>query len=235
MTRGILYLIPTLLGDTSPEDLLPGKTLSLIRSLSSFIVEEIKPARRFLRKAGYTGNFEATNLQIFNEHTDRNDLMPFIQPMLDGVDTGLLAEAGTPCIADPGAEIVELAHQVGIKVVPLSGPSSILLALSASGFNGQNFVFHGYLPIEKRERQRKIKEIERTTYNKDQTQIFIETPYRNKALLDALCQTCKPSSRLCMAINLTTGKEQILVQTIADWRVNKTDVHKNPAVFLLYH
>ncbi|MBC8314665.1 MAG: SAM-dependent methyltransferase [Bacteroidales bacterium] len=234
MTRGTLYLIPTTLGDTSPEDLLPGKTLSLIRSLSTFIVEEIKPARWFLRKAGYTGNFEAMNLQIFNEHTDRNDLMPFIQPMLDGIDTGLLSEAGTPCIADPGAEIVELAHQVGIKVVPLSGPSSILLALSASGFNGQNFVFHGYLPIEKRERQRKIKEIERAAYDKDQTQIFIETPYRNTALLGALSQTCKPSSRLCMAINLTTAKEQILVQTIADWRVSKTDVHKKPAVFLLY-
>ncbi|MBC8316050.1 MAG: SAM-dependent methyltransferase [Bacteroidetes bacterium] len=235
MMRGTLYLVPTTLGDTSPEDLLPGKTLTLIRSLSTFIVEEIKPARRFLRKAGYTGNFEAINLQIFNEHTDRIDLMPFIQPLLDGIDTGLLSEAGTPCIADPGSEIVELAHQVGIKVVPLAGPSSILLALSASGFNGQNFVFHGYLPIEKRERQRKIKEIERAAYDKDQTQIFIETPYRNKALLEALNQTCKPSSRLCMAINLTTAKEQILVQTIADWRVSKTDIHKKPAVFLLYH
>ncbi len=235
MKRGTLYLIPTTLGDTNPEDLLPGKTLTLIRSLSSFIVEELKPARRFLRKAGFTGDFETMNLRVFNEHTDREDLMPFIQPMLEGIDTGLLSEAGTPCVADPGSEIVELAHQTGIRVVPLPGSSSILLALSASGFNGQNFVFHGYLPIEKRERQRKIREIERAAYDRDQTQIFIETPYRNKALLEALNQTCKPSSRLCLAINLTTGKEQILVKTIAGWRKSQTDIHKMPAVFLLYH
>ena len=155
--------------------------------------------------------------------------------MLVGVDTGLLSEAGTPCVADPGSEIVELAHQNGIRVVPLPGPSSILLALSASGFNGQNFAFHGYLPIEKRERQRKIREIERAAYDNDQTQIFIETPYRNKALLEALTQTCKPSSRLCLALNLTTQSEQIFVRSIADWRVSKTDIHKKPAVFLLYH
>jgi len=235
MKRGTLYLIPTTLGDTNPEDLLPGKTLTLIRSLSSFIVEELKPARRFLRKAGFTGDFEAINLRVFNEHTDRGDLMPFIQPMLEGIDTGLLSEAGIPCVADPGSEIVELAHQTGIRVVPLPGSSSILLALSASGFNGQNFVFHGYLPIEKRERQRKIREIERTAYDRDQTQIFIETPYRNKALLEALSQTCNPSSRLCLAINLTTEKEQILVKTIAEWRKSQTDIHKMPAVFLLYH
>jgi len=235
MRRGTLYLIPTTLGDSNPDGFLPGKILTLIGSLSSFIVEELKPARRFLRKAGFTGDFDKISLQIFNEHTDRKNLIPFIQPMLDGIDTGLLSEAGTPCVADPGSEIVELAHQNGIRVVPLPGPSSILLALSASGFNGQNFAFHGYLPIEKRERQRKIREIERAAYDNDQTQIFIETPYRNKALLEALTQTCKPSSRLCLALNLTTQSEQIFVRSIADWRVSKTDIHKKPAVFLLYH
>ncbi len=233
MKRGTLYLIPTPLGDANPEDLLPGKTLTLLRSLSSFIVEELKPARRFLRKAGFTGDFDSA-LQIFNEHTNRDDLIPFIQPMLDGIDTALLSEAGTPCVADPGSEIVELAHQAGIKVVPLPGPSSILLALSASGFNGQNFVFHGYLPIEKKERQRKIREIERTAYDNHQTQIFIETPYRNKALLEALIQACKPSTRICLAISLTTKDEQILVKSASDWKNDKTDIHKKPAVFLLY-
>ena len=233
MSKGTLYLIPTPLGDVNPEDILPGKTLTLIRSLSSFIVEELKPARRFLRKAGFTGDFDST-LQIFNEHTDRDNLIPFIQPLLDGIDTGLLSEAGTPCVADPGSEIVELAHQTGIKVVPLSGPNSILLALSASGFNGQNFSFHGYLPIEKKERQRKIREIERDIYNHDQTQIFIETPYRNKTIVEALCQSCKPSTQLCVALNLTTSSEQVLVKRINEWKTSKTDIHKQPAVFLLY-
>ncbi|MBL7137612.1 MAG: SAM-dependent methyltransferase [Bacteroidales bacterium] len=234
MKRGTLFLIPSTLGDTKPEEVLPEKTLGVIRSLNSFIVEEIRSARRFLRKAGFRGNFDETGFLIFNEHTSRKELMSFLTPMLQGMDTGLLSEAGTPCIADPGAEIVEIARQAGIRVIPLSGPSSILLALMASGFNGQNFAFHGYLPIDRNERQRKIKELERIAREKDQTQIFIETPYRNNAIFGAMIHACNPESRLCVAMDLTLDSETIRVHTIGEWRNKNEQLPKKPAVFLLY-
>ncbi|MBE0647739.1 MAG: SAM-dependent methyltransferase [Bacteroidales bacterium] len=234
MKRGTLYLIPSTLGDTRPEDVLPEKTLAVIRSLNSFIVEELRSARRFLRKAGYQGDFERTGLLVFNEHTNRDDLAAFLEPMLAGTDTGLLSEAGTPCIADPGAEIVEIAREHGIRVIPLSGPNSILMALMASGFNGQNFTFHGYIPIDRNERQRKIREMERAAVEKDQTQIFIETPYRNKAIFEALIQTCNQATRLCIALEVTTENESIEVRTIAEWKKRNEHLHKKPAVFLLY-
>ncbi len=234
MKRGTLYLIPSTLGDTRPEDVLPEKTLQVIRSLNSFIVEEIRSARRFLRRAGFKGDFDTTGLLIFNEHSNRGDLSTFLAPMLEGVDTGLLSEAGTPCIADPGAEIVDIAREAGIPIVPLSGPNSILMALMASGFNGQNFVFHGYIPIDRNERQRKIREMERSIVEKDQTQIFIETPYRNKAIFEALTQTCNPATRLCIALEITTESESIQVRTIGDWKRKNEHLPKKPAVFLLY-
>ncbi|MFC2101403.1 SAM-dependent methyltransferase [Bacteroidota bacterium] len=231
---GTLYLIPSTLGDTRPEDVLPEKTLRIIRSLNSFIVEEIRSARRFLRKAGFSGDFDTTGILIFNEHTNRDELHTFLAPMLAGTDTGLLSEAGTPCIADPGAEIVDIARQAGIPIVPLSGPNSILLALMSSGFNGQNFSFHGYIPIDRKERQRKIKEMERAAIDNDQTQIFIETPYRNKAILESLIQTCNPSTRLCIAIDLTLESESTNVLSIKEWRKKSVILPKRPAVFLLY-
>lgn len=234
MRRGTLYLIPSTLGDSRAEDVLPEKTLEVIRSLNSFIVEEIRSARRFLRKAGFKENFDSTVFFLFNEHTDRKDLSAFLSPMFDGIDTGLLSEAGTPCIADPGAEIVDIARQSGIRIVPLSGPSSIILALMASGFNGQNFTFHGYIPIDRKERQQKIREMERMAFEKDQTQIFIETPYRNKAIFDALVQTCNPSTRLCIAMDLTLESESIQTNFIGEWSKNKGFLPKTPAVFLLY-
>ncbi|MFH1296513.1 MAG: SAM-dependent methyltransferase [Bacteroidota bacterium] len=234
MKHGALFLIPSTLGDTKPEDVLPGKTLAVIRSLNCFIVEEIRSARRFLRKAGFRGSFDKTGFLIFNEHTSRDDLMPFLTPMLQGMDTGLLSEAGTPCIADPGAEIVEIARQAGIRVIPLTGPSSILLALMASGFNGQNFVFHGYLPIDRKERRRKIIELERIALEREQTQIFIETPYRNNAIFEALIHSCNPASRLCVAMDLTLDSESIRVHTIGEWRDRNEPLLKKPAVFLLY-
>ena len=233
MKYGTLFLIPSTLGDTRPEDVLPEKTLRVIRTLNSFIVEEIRSARRFLRKAGFSGNFNETGFIIFNEHTNREDLTSFLAPMLAGIDTGLLSEAGTPCIADPGAEIVEIARQADIPIVPLSGPNSILLALMASGFNGQNFTFHGYIPIDRKERQRKIREMERIAIERDQTQIFIETPYRNKAIFEALIQTCNPESKLCIAIDLTLESESIQVHSIRDWRNKNENLPKKPAVFLL--
>ncbi|NQV02417.1 MAG: SAM-dependent methyltransferase [Bacteroidia bacterium] len=234
MKRGTLYLIPSTLGDTRPEEVLPEKTLKIIRSLNSFIVEELRSARRFLRKAGFTGNFDETGLLIFNEHTRKEELTSFISPMLHGTDTGLLSEAGTPCIADPGAEIVEIAREAGIRIVPLAGPNSILLALMASGFNGQNFTFHGYLPIDRKERRHKIRELERAALERDQTQIFIETPYRNKAIFEALISTCNPASRLCIAMDLTLESESIRVHTIREWRNKDEQLPKKPAVYLIY-
>mgnify|MGYP002641677775 FL=1 len=234
MKRGTLYLIPSTLGDTRPEDVLPEKTLRIIRSLNSFIVEEIRSARRFLRKAGFAGNFDETGLLIYNEHTRKEELSSFLSPMINGIDTGLLSEAGTPCIADPGAEIVDIARDAGIRIVPLAGPNSILLALMASGFNGQNFTFHGYLPIDRKERQNKIRDLERASVERDQTQIFIETPYRNKAIFEALINCCKPVSRLCIAMDLTLESESIRVHTINEWRIKNEQLPKKPAVFLLY-
>ncbi len=234
MKYGILYLIPSTLGDTKPEDVLPEKTLTVIRSLNSFIVEEIRSARRFLRKSGFSRDFDTTEFLIFNEHTNREELTSFLSPMLAGIDTGLLSEAGTPCIADPGAEIVDVARQTGIPIVPLSGPNSIMIALMASGFNGQNFTFHGYIPIDRKERQHKIKEIERAALERDQTQIFIETPYRNKAIFEALIQTCNPATRLCIAMDLTMESESIHVRSIREWRNKNEHLPKKPAVFLLY-
>lgn len=234
MKRGTLYLIPTTLGDTRPEDVLPQKTLEIIRSLNSFIIEEIRSARRFLRKAGFSGDFDTTEFMVFNEHSNRNELSAYLNPMLTGIDTGLLSEAGTPCIADPGAEIVEIARKSDIPVIPLTGPNSIVLALMASGFNGQNFTFHGYIPIDRKERQHKIREMERTAVERDQTQIFIETPYRNKTIFDALIQTCNPATRLCIAMDLTLNSESIHVHSIGEWQRRNENLPKKPAVFLLY-
>jgi len=234
MKCGNLYLIPTTIGDSRAEDVLPEKTLEVIRSLNSFIVEEIRSARRFLRKAGFKGDFDSTEFFLFNEHTDRRDLSALLSPMVAGIDTGLLSEAGTPCIADPGAEIVDIARQAGIRIVPLTGPSSIILALMASGFNGQNFTFNGYIPIERKERQQKIREMERMALEKDQTQIFIETPYRNKAIFDALVQTCNPATKLCIAMDLTLESESILTHFIGEWSKIKDLIPKKPAVFMLY-
>ncbi|MFH1160962.1 MAG: SAM-dependent methyltransferase [bacterium] len=234
MRKGILYLIPTTLGETGPEKVLPEYTLSVIRKLTCFIVEEIRTARRFLKRADYPFEYDKTQFLIFNEHTRRSDLSCFLQPMIEGIDCGLLSEAGTPCIADPGSEIVELAHGSGIRVIPLTGPSSLLLALMASGFNGQNFAFHGYLPVDKQQRKQKIAEMEKSALGKGQTQLFIETPYRNQALFEALIQLCHPATRICIAINLTSDNEQVLVNSVAEWRKKPFSLPKEPATFLIY-
>lgn len=234
MNKGTLYLIPSVIGDGKPGTVLPAGTVGIITQLRHFIVEEASTARRLLRKAGYTADFEATTLSVFNEHSNSNDILPTLEPALTGHDIGLLSEAGVPCVADPGAAIVEAAHQLGIRVVPLTGPSSILLALMASGFNGQSFTFHGYLPIEKVERAKKIREIERSAREKDQTQIFIETPYRNRQLLAALAETCHGQTRICVAMDLTLPTEHISVMTAKEWKGEHPEIHKRPAVFLLY-
>lgn len=234
MKPATLYLIPTVLGDTDPGDVLPRKTLELIRSLTVFIVEEMRTARRFLRAAGYEKAFDKTEFLVFNEHTRQSELQTIISPMLHGKDSGLLSEAGTPCIADPGSYVVDHARKAGIRIVPLTGPSSIFLALMASGFNGQHFAFHGYLPIEREERMKVIRKLEKEVFEKNITQIFIETPYRNNTIFNAILQTCKPVTKLCIAINLTSISETIHVHSIAEWRSMKTVLPKQPAVYLLY-
>jgi 16S rRNA (cytidine1402-2'-O)-methyltransferase len=232
--QGTLYLLPSPLSANGVEDSLPPATLRIIRELPVFIVEEIRTARRFLKKANPGIDFGKIRFLIFNEHTDRFDYSSFLEPVEQGLDAGILSEAGLPCIADPGSVLVGLAHEKGICVVPLTGPSSLFLALMASGFNGQNFAFQGYLPVGQPDRHRRIKELEHSVYALDQTQVFIETPYRNMQLFDTLIRTCRDDTRLCIACDLTSGTEQIMVRTIGEWKKSRPDLNKRPAVFLLY-
>jgi len=233
MKKGILYLIPSSLGEHSPAGIIPSQTHDILRGLDSFIVEELRTARRFLRKAGYTKDLNQVIFQVFNEHSDRAAAGEYLKPMMEGKDTGLLSEAGTPCIADPGWEIVEWAHMAGIRVVPLTGPNSLILALMASGFNGQHFTFHGYLPVDAAGRQKKIRDLERDARDNGSVQIFIETPYRNKIMLDALIRTCRPDTRLCIAVDLTWPDEVIKTLPVSQWQNQSINLHKRPAVFLI--
>jgi 16S rRNA (cytidine1402-2'-O)-methyltransferase len=233
MEKGKLFLIPTWLGDTDPSVVIPEGTLEIIRQLDVFVVEELKTIRRFLKMAGYSKTFEKVTFLLLNEHTSTGDLSSLLKPALEGKDTGLLSEAGMPCIADPGSELVRIAHLLDLRVIPLTGPSSIFLALAASGFNGQNFCFNGYLPIEREKRNKKIKELERVVTEKDQTQIFIETPYRNNQMLQSLSEVCRDETLLCVAMDVTTPGERISVRSIREWRKTKPDLNKRPCVFLL--
>lgn len=234
MIPGNLYLIPSMLGDSPINRIIPGFNIKIIGELKYFIVEEIKTARRFLKKVYPDIDFETIFFIINNEHSSGKDLSLMIEPLINGTDMGLLSEAGMPCVADPGAEIVKLAHHHNIKVIPLTGASSILLSLMASGFNGQNFVFHGYLPIAKHSRMKKIKELEKSVYSNNQTQIFIEAPYRNMQLFQAIIEHCIDNTRLCIATDLTMESEIIKVQTIRNWKGKHPDIHKRPTIFLLY-
>lgn len=234
MTKGTLYLLPALLADVSVESVLPEGTLGVIRRLEFFIVEEVRTARRYLIKAGIQNPIDKLNFLVFNEHSADQNMAEYLQAALDGHDIGLLSEAGVPCVADPGSGIVRVAHELGIRVVPLTGPSSILLALMASGFNGQNFAFIGYLPADKIARVRKIKELERIIAEKDQTQVFIETPYRNLQVFESLTSVCRPETWLCLATDISGPDEGIKSQSIADWHGQKPDIHKKPTIFLLY-
>lgn len=231
--KGTLYLIPSALGEEAPVNVLPPVIAEVTGQLKHFIVEDIRTARRFLKKIRPDIIIDELSFQVLNEHTPQDEIPAMLAPMLEGNDAGLLSEAGLPCIADPGSILVGFAHEHGIRVVPLSGPSSIFLALMASGFNGQNFVFHGYLPVDKKERIQKIKELEAAAYQKDQTQIFIETPYRNIQMLESLSQSCRPYTKICVALDLTLPTERIINCTASQCLLQK-DVNKKPAVFLIY-
>ena len=225
-----LYAIPTPLGG-AVEDALPFSTLKIVRSLRDFVVEDAKSARAFLSAAGCKPR--ELQLSELSEHTAAAAVSALLQPLRDGRPLGLLSEAGCPAIADPGALLVDAARREGFRVVPLIGPTSIVLALMASGLEGQRFAFCGYLPRDGAERARRIKELEQRSRRERETEIFIETPYRNDALFRALLESCAPSTRLCLAADLTLGAEAVKTQTIADWRRARATLGKRPAVFLL--
>ena len=232
---GTLYLLPALLGATSAEQVIPAGTLEVVRTLRFFVVENIRTARRMLSKMHMPCPIDELEFVELDKHNPQNpDLLTYLGNALDGQDIGLMSEAGTPCVADPGALIVELAHQAGIRVVPLTGPNAMILALMASGFNGQSFCFHGYLPIKGPERALKIKTLERQSFANDETELFIETPFRNNAMIEDLVKNCHPSTMLCVASNITMEDEKIVSKPISDWKSIKYDWNKKPAVFLIY-
>ena len=229
----VLYLTPTLLSDnTDPQKVLPPNVIEVIHSLRQFVVEDIRTARRFLSKAKHPDSIESLHFRELNEHTSDKEIAPLL-PYLMAEDTGLLSEAGVPAVADPGAKIVCLAHANGITVVPLTGPSSILLALMASGLNGQSFSFVGYLPVKRNERQERLQVLERRSFSENQTQIFIETPYRNMQLLEDILQCCQPDTLLTIASDITGVNEHIMTKSIKNWKKKLPELNKIPTVFLL--
>ena len=233
MKSGTVFLIPVFLSDTLPNSVFPSINLEIINYLDQFIVEDLRSARRFLRKVGFNKDFEKVKFHLLNEHTEDSEVYTYLDDVKIGQDIGLMSEAGIPCVADPGFQIVNLAHQLGIEVKPLIGPSSIFLALMGSGFNGQQFVFHGYLPIDKHERRKSILNIENKARKSNQTQIFIETPYRNNKLVADILSFCADNTLLCIATDITGKNELIKTNTISNWRKIKIDLHKKPTVFLI--
>jgi 16S rRNA (cytidine1402-2'-O)-methyltransferase len=231
---GTLYLIPTPLGDSPLESVLPEATRRIAASLSTFIVEHAKTARAFLKQLPTTLPLQQLTLLELNEHTRNAELESLLRPLLDGLDAGLLSEAGCPAVADPGAELVRLAHDRGIPVRPLVGPSSILLALMAAGMVGQRFTFHGYLPAKPDERAQALRDLEARAAADNATQIFIETPYRNPAMLAAILAVCRADTRLAVARDLTGPDELILSARIAAWPASPPELRKHPCVFLLW-
>lgn len=234
MNPGTLYLIPVTLGDDNIAKALPPEVVGIAQKLDTFVVENEKTARRFLGTIKTNKPVRELTLLTLNEHTTEKELPALLAPLLAGQDVGLMSESGCPGIADPGAELAALAHRNGLRVAPLVGPSSILLALMASGFNGQRFTFLGYLPSEKGARVQKLKEIEKISQKNNETQIFIETPYRNQHLLEDILATCHPETRLCVACNISLATEKISSKPISTWRsAALPDVHKQPSVFVL--
>lgn len=230
---GKLYLIPTTLGDTEPLEVLPISTKTVIEMTDEFIVENEKLARRFIKRMCPKKSQSNLILHPLNKYTDPADLSSFLNSCLTGGIIGLLSDAGCPAIADPGADIVRIAHEKNIQVRPLVGPSSILLAMMGSGFNGQNFAFNGYLPIDKGERKSTIKRLERMSGEYDQSQVFIETPYRNDKMLEDLISILQPNSQICVACDITLPTEVILTKTAREWKHSKLNLHKRPTIFII--
>lgn len=233
MNPGTLYLIPSPLGESVLDTILPEQVRVIAARLDTFVVEHPKTARAFLKQIVTHTPLQQLNLLVLDEHTPETELTALLAPLLVGKDVGLISEAGCPAVADPGANLVRLAHQKHIRVVPLSGPSSILLSLMASGLSGQHFAFHGYLPVDKAERKRKLLELEQASASRIETEIFIETPYRNRQMLEAILETCGDSTALCVAVDVTLATESIQTKTVSKWKKHLPEIDKRPAVFLL--
>lgn len=231
--KGTLYLIPTTLGESAYDQVIPSLNNKIVQEIDVFIVENIKTARRFIKRSAPEKVIDDLIFYEINKRTNLDMLPTFLKPIDEGKNIGVISDAGCPGVADPGADVVALAHQNNIKVVPLVGPSSILLSLMASGFNGQSFCFNGYLPKEQKDRVRKLKDLERMAVAQKQTQLFIETPYRNHHVMEDLLANCNPNTKLCVAVDITMASEQIITKTITEWKNTKIDLNKRPCVFLL--
>ena len=232
--KGKLYLIPTTLGDNEPLEVLPISVKKVIEQIDTYIVENEKTARRFIKRISASKVQAKLEMFHLNKFTDISSLPDFIEPCLKGIHVGLLSEAGCPGVADPGADVVKLAHEKDIRVVPLVGPSSILMAMMSSGMNGQRFSFNGYLPIDKGERKTEIKRLERLSFDHNQSQIFIETPYRNNKMLEDLCAVLHSNTKICVACDITLPTEYIKTYTANDWSKKKVDLHKRPTIFIIH-
>ena len=231
---GVLYLIPTTLGENEPLEVLPISVKKTIEEVDNFIVENEKTARRFIKRISPRKSQASLEIFKLDKYADKLELRTYLDACLRGESIGLISEAGVPAIADPGAEIVKLAHEKGIRVVPLVGPSSIIMAMMSSGFNGQNFAFNGYLPIDSSERKKAIKSLERLSKDRNQSQIFIETPYRNEKMFTDLKQSLTPNTKWCIACNITLPDEYIKTYEIKDWKKRNPDLYKKPTIFILH-
>jgi 16S rRNA (cytidine1402-2'-O)-methyltransferase len=231
--KGKLYLIPSPLGENDPSEVIPGPVLKSLEGFRTFVVEEVRTARRYLSKAGLKGRIGELQFFELNEHTDAATVESYIKLFNDGNDVALISEAGLPAVADPGAQLVALAHRHGIEVIPAVGPSSLMLSLMASGLNGQSFAFCGYIPAKTDERRNRLKTLEKISGQLKQTQIIIETPYRNDSLLKDILSTCAASTRLCIAANITMPDAYIRTKTVAEWKKENIIIGKRPCVFLI--
>ena len=231
---GKIYLIPTTLGDCDPLDVLPQTVKRVVELIDDYIVENEKTARKFIKSIHPEKVQSSLRLSVLNKHTEVAEHNKMIEPCLKGINVGIMSEAGCPGVADPGAAIVKIAHEKGIQVVPLVGPSSILLAIMASGMNGQSFTFNGYLPIDSNEKKSALKNLEKLSHDKNQSQIFIETPYRNNKLLEDITQTLHPATHLCVATDITLPTEFIKTARVQDWKKITVDLHKRPTIFIIH-
>ena len=229
-----LYLIPVTLGETPLDQVLPAYNTEVILSIRHFIVEDVRSARRFLKRVNREIDIDALTFYPLNKHTSPEAVSGYLKPLEQGASMGVISEAGCPAVADPGADVVAMAQRKGLEVVPLVGPSSIILSVMASGFNGQSFAFNGYLPVEPDERVKRLKVLEQRAYNEHQTQLIIATPYRNNKMVEEILRTCRPGTRLCIAANLTCEDAYVHTQTVKEWQGHVPDLSKRPCIFLLY-
>lgn len=233
MNKGKLYLIPSPLGENDPAEVIPGPVLKSLEGFRTFVVEEVRTVRRYLSRAGLKGKIGDIEFHELNEHTDATTVESYLRLFDDGNDVALISEAGLPAVADPGAQLVALAHRHGIEVIPAVGPSSLMLALMASGLNGQSFAFVGYIPAKTEERRSRLKLLEKLSGQHRQTQILIETPYRNDSLMSDILSVCSGSTRVCIAVNITMPDALIKTRTVAEWKKENIVIGKRPCVFLI--